>query len=79
MVNVIGSHVRQKLVTMLGEHEAALIAAQVLREAGLQRAHSPQDRFRFGEFLARRGGVYAVLGRSIQTQALLHGAHLIPE
>ncbi len=70
----VGPAVARKLVNLLGESGATELAEAVLLELGLARLDTANDRLSFGEALATRGGVTAVIGRSIATQALLHGA-----
>jgi hypothetical protein len=50
------------------------VVAELMPRLGLRRLATAQDRFRFAELLIERGGVLSVIGRSIQTQALLQGA-----
>ncbi len=79
MLDLVGKRVRTKLVSVLGEEQAEVVAGDVLGEMGLQRLSTADQRSLFGRHLVRRGGVLAVLGHSIQTQAILHGARLLPE
>jgi hypothetical protein len=70
----VGPHVKKKLVNMLGEERASELVSEILPAIGLKRLLSPDDRHLFGGFVAQRGGMFVVLGKSIQTQAILHGA-----
>lgn len=79
MLDSVGSRIRTKLVSMLGETQASAVASDVLSEMGVDRLTTADDRILFGRHLVRRGGVLAILGHSIQTQAILHGARLLPE
>jgi hypothetical protein len=73
----VGAPVWTKLANVLGPEEAGKIVRDVLLEMGLVQLRTPDERFRFGERLVLRGGMLQVMGRSIQTQALLHGANLL--
>lgn len=69
----VGPDVARKLVNLLGAEKAERVVDEVLPTLGLDFLASPDDRLRFGDALTRRGGVLEVLGRSIATQAILHG------
>jgi hypothetical protein len=70
----LASGVHQKLVNLLGEQQANALYAGVLTELRLPALETAEDCHRFGVAVAARGGMLAVLGRSIQTQAQLRGA-----
>jgi hypothetical protein len=70
----VGPNVKAKLVNILGLEKAEHLVAEVLPELGLAGLRTADDRLRFGRALATRGGMLAVIGHSIQTQAILHGA-----
>jgi hypothetical protein len=70
----VGPQVARKLQNLLGADGAEQIACEVLDELRLENLATADHRLRFGAALAGRGGYLEVLGRSIQTQALLHGA-----
>jgi hypothetical protein len=60
----------------MGEAAAKLLIDEVMAELALSDLDSPGNRLRFGDGLAKRGGAYEVLGRSIRAQAELQGAKL---
>jgi hypothetical protein len=66
--------VLQKLDNLLGTSRARETFGEILSEIGLAALESAEDRARFGSALIARGGLLAIVGRSIVTQALLHGA-----
>jgi hypothetical protein len=73
----VGPSIERKLIGLLGDAEAQRLIDEVLPELEIVELKTPEERRRFGEALVRRGGMLAVLGRAIQTQAILHGAGLI--
>jgi hypothetical protein len=73
-LSLVGPLIEKKLLNMLGPEAAEQIASEILRELRMQRIETSNDRLRFGEALVTRGGLFSVMGHSIQTQALLHGA-----
>lgn len=66
--------IRDKLIRLFGEVEARRLAAETLAALGVDVVESANDIYRFGDALTGRGGVYAVLGHSIKTHAILRGA-----
>ena len=79
MLEAVGKQIRTKLVSVLGDLRAQELVEEVLGEMGVSKLETPEHRLDFGRRLVKRGGLYAVLGHSIQTQAILHGARLLPE
>ena len=65
---------REKLINMLGIETATQLTTEVLKELQIERLRSPDECFRFGEVVGERGGMFSVLGRTIQTHAILRGA-----
>lgn len=70
--------IRDKLVRLFGEAEARSLASETLAAIGLAAVETANDIYRFGDALTTRGGVYAVLGHSIKTHAILRGASTSP-
>ncbi|MEZ4448064.1 MAG: hypothetical protein R3B09_01210 [Nannocystaceae bacterium] len=73
-MQAIAPVIRDKLVRLFGEEEARSLAAETLESIGLEAVETANDIYRFGDALTARGGVYAVLGHSIKTHAILRGA-----
>jgi hypothetical protein len=71
---IIPDAVRKKLVNMLGPVGAERLLEEVMPRLRLDRLQHPNDCYRFGGLVCERGGMFAVLGKSIQTQAILNGA-----
>jgi hypothetical protein len=70
----VGPVIREKLIRLFGEAEGTALAREVLGALGLRAIESPHDIYRFGDALTGRGGIYAILGHSIKTHAILNGA-----
>ena len=64
----------QKLVNVLGPAQAEVVITETMRRLGLTELRSPDDRFRFGAALIKKGGVLEAIGRAIKIQAILTGA-----
>jgi hypothetical protein len=74
MLDKVHIGVQRKLLNMLGPDEAEELVRELLPLLGLRALTTPDDCFRFGTKVIERGGIYGILGKSIQTQAILNGA-----
>lgn len=74
MAHRVGTTIGKKLVNMLGANAGERIANEVLQELGVQSLANPNHELAFGKRLVERGGLLAFIGRSIQIQAIMHGA-----
>jgi hypothetical protein len=66
--------IRKKLDNVLGREKAQAIVTETLARVGLQDLSTPDECYRFGVSLMRRGGIFEAVGRSIKIQSILHGA-----
>ena len=74
MAYIVPDALRKKLVNMLGPVGAETLLEEVMPLLRMHRLQHPNDCYRFGELVSERGGMFAILGKSIQTQAILNGA-----
>lgn len=63
-----------KLEHAFGPVRAHAIWREILAELGLEYLKDADERVGFGQLLIARGGLLALIGRSVVTQAILHGA-----
>jgi hypothetical protein len=72
--SALANSTRQKLVNVLGPEEAEIVVRETLRRIGLAELLTPDDCYRFAVELVKQGGMLAIVGHAIRTQAFLHGA-----
>jgi len=68
-----------KLQYLMGPETATRVWADTLQRIGLATLATPDDRVRFARALIEQGGLLSVIGHSIITHAILHGATNIAE
>ena len=63
-----------QLAKSIGDDKAEALIRDLLASAGIRQIHNAQDLLMLGEALIARGGVPAIVGRSLKVHAVLKGA-----
>jgi len=62
---------REQLAKIVGQEKATALVADCLTEAGLTRVETASDLNALSEAMVKRGGIIALIGRTLKVQAIL--------